>query len=67
MQFVYVLDFSLPSRHIIKVADNIDVTENIDDILGSYGLKESQCAYMISDKEIDEDYHQGVITKINKQ
>lgn len=36
MQYIYVLDYSTPSRVTIKVADNVNVSENIDDILVGY-------------------------------
>ena len=37
MQYIYVLDYSTPSRVTIKVADNVNVSENIDDILEANG------------------------------
>ena len=33
MQYIYVLDYSTPSRVTIKVANNVNVSKNIDDIL----------------------------------
>lgn len=64
MQYIYVLDYSTPSRVTIKVDDNIDVSEKIDDILRVNGLKESQCSWMISDKSLDDEEVAGVIIKI---
>ena len=64
MQYIYVLDYSTPSRITIKVNDNIDVSEKIDDILRVNGLKESQCSWLISDKSLDDEEVAGVITKI---
>ena len=64
MQYIYVLDYFNPSRVTIKVDDNIDVSEKIDDILRVNGLKESQCSWLISDKSLDDEEVAGVITKI---
>lgn len=64
MQYIYVLDYSTPSRVTIKVADDVDVSEKIDDILRVNGLKESQCSWMISDKLLEDEEIAGVITKI---
>ena len=63
MQYIYVLDYSTPSRVTIKVSDNINVSEKIDDILRVNHLKESECAWMISDKPLD-DEEVTYITKI---
>ena len=61
MQYVYVLDYSTPSRVTIKVADNVNVSENIDDILGANGLKESQCSWMVNNKPLDDKVAVGII------
>lgn len=53
MQYIYVLDYSTPSRVTIKVAgDNIE--ERIDDILKINNLKASECSWLISDKPLDD-------------
>jgi len=54
MQYIYVLDYSTPSRVTIKVADNVNVSENIDDILSVNHLKASECSWLISDKPLDD-------------
>lgn len=55
MQYIYVLDYSTPSRITIKVSDDIDVEENIDAILNVNHLRVSECSWMISDTPIDEE------------
>lgn len=55
MQYIYVLDYSTPSRITIKVSDDIDVEENIDAILNVNHLRVSECSWMISDTSIDEE------------
>lgn len=55
MQYIYVLDYSTPSRVTIKVSDDIDVEENIDAILNVNHLRVSECSWMISDTSIDEE------------
>ena len=64
MQYVYVLDYSTPSRVTIKVADNVNVSENIDDILRVNHLKASECSWLVSNKSLDDEEIAGVITKI---
>lgn len=64
MQYIYVLDYSTPSRVTIKVEDNIDVEENIDDILSANSLKDSECSWLVSDKPLDDEVSPGVITKV---
>ena len=64
MQYIYVLDYSTPSRVTIKVADNVNVSENIDDILSVNHLKSSECSWLVSNKSIDNEEVVGVITKI---
>lgn len=64
MQYIYILDYSNPSRVTIKVADDVNIEEKIDDILRVNGLKESQCSWMISDKPLEDEEIAGVITKI---
>ena len=64
MQYIYVLDYSTPSRVTIKVADNVNVSENIDDILSVNHLKSSECSWLVSNKSIDDEEVVGVITKI---
>ena len=66
MQYVYVLDYSTPSRVTIKVADNVNVSENIDDILRANGLKESQCSWLISNKVLDDEVAENVVTNVIK-
>lgn len=55
MQYIYVLDYSTPSRVTIKVADNVNVSENIDDILRTNHLKASECSWLVSDKSLDDE------------
>ena len=64
MQYIYVLDCSTPSRVTIKVADDVDVSEKIDDILSVNHLKASECSWLVSDKPLDDEVIPGVITKI---
>ena len=55
MQYIYVLDYSTPSRVTIKVADNVNVSENIDDILSVNHLKASECSWLVSDNSLDDE------------
>ena len=64
MQYVYVLDYSTPSRVTIKVDDDVDISEKIDDILSVNHLKASECSWLVSDKSLDDEVIPGVITKI---
>lgn len=64
MQYIYVLDYSTPSRVTIEVDDNIDVEEKIDDILSVNHLKASECSWLVSNKSLDDEVIPGVITKI---
>lgn len=64
MQYIYVLDYSTPSRITIKVADDVDVSEKIDDILYVNNLKASECSWLVSDKSLDDEEVAGVITKV---
>ena len=61
MQYIYVLDYSTPSRVTIKVVDNVNVSENIDDILRAKHLKENECAWMVSNKPLDDEVAVGII------
>ena len=64
MQYIYILDYSTPSRVTIKVADDVNVEEKIDDILNVNHLKANECSWLLSDKSLDDEVIQGVITKI---
>ena len=64
MQYIYVLDYSTPSRVTIKVADDVDVSEKIDDILSVNHLKASECSWLVIDKSLNDEEIEGVITKI---
>lgn len=64
MQYIYVLDYSTPSRITIKVSDDIDVSETIDYILSVNHLKASECSWIVSDHSLDDEEVEGVITKI---
>ena len=64
MHYVYVLDYSTPSRVTIKVADNVNVSENIDDILSVNNLKASECSLLVSNKPLVDEVVAGAITKI---
>ena len=64
MQYIYVLDYATPSRVTIKVADDVNVEEKIDDILNVNHLKASECSWLVSDKSLDDEEVEGVITKI---
>ena len=64
MQYIYVLDYSTPSRVTIKVADDVDVSEKIDGILSVNHLKASECSWLISDRPLDDEVILGVIVKI---
>ena len=64
MQYIYVLDYFIPSRMTIKIADDVDISEKIDDILSINHLKESECSWLVSNKPLDDEEVAGVITKI---
>ena len=64
MQYIYVLDYFIPSRITIKIADDVDISEKIDDILRVNHLKESECSWLVSNKPLDDEVIPGVITKI---
>ena len=64
MQYIYVLDYSTPSRVTIKVADDVNVEEKIDDILNVNHLKANECSWLVSDKPLDDEVSPGVITKV---
>ena len=64
MQYIYVLNYSTPSRVTIKVEDNIDVEENIDDILSANSLKASECSWLVCNKLLDDEVSPGVIRKV---
>ena len=64
MQYIYVLDYSTPSRITIKVSDDIDVSEKIDDILSVNHLKASECSWVVSNNYLYDNELAGVITKI---
>ena len=64
MQYIYVLDYFIPSRMTIKIADDVDISEKIDDILSVNHLKESECSWLVSNKPLDDEEVAGVITKI---
>lgn len=61
MQYIYVLDYSTPSRVTIKVSDAIDVAEKIDDILSINHLKASECSWLVSSKPLDDEVAVGII------
>ena len=61
MKYIYVLDYFIPSRMTIKVADDVDVSEKIDDILSVNHLKESECSWMVSDRPLDDEVAVGII------
>ena len=65
MRYIYVLDYFFPRRVTIKVADDVDVSEKIDDILSVNHLKESECSWLVSDKPLDDEVITGAITKIH--
>ena len=44
MQYIYVLDYSTPSRVTIKVDDDVDISEKIDHILSVNDRKASECS-----------------------
>lgn len=64
MQYIYVLDYFIPSRITIKIADDVDISGKIDDILSVNHLKESECSWLVSNKPLDDEEVAGVITKI---
>jgi hypothetical protein len=61
MQYIYVLDCSTPSRVTIKVSDDINVEEKIDDILSINHLKASECSWMVSNKPLYDEVAVGII------
>lgn len=64
MKYIYVLDYFIPSRMTIKVADDVNVSEKIDDILSVNNLKTSECSWLVSDKPLDDKEVTDIITKI---
>ena len=64
MQYIYVLDYSTPSRVTIKVADDVDISEKLDDILSVNHLKARECSWIERNKSLDDEEVAGVITKI---
>ena len=64
MQYIYVLDYFTPSRMTIKIADDVDISKKIDNILSVNHLKESECSWLVSNKPLDDEEVAGVITKI---
>ena len=64
MQYIYVLDYFIPSRITIKIADDVDISEKIDDILSVNNLKTSECSWLVSDKSLDDKEVTDIITKI---
>ena len=64
MKYIYILDYFIPSRITIKVADDVDISEKIDDILSVNHLKASECSWLVSDKSLDDEVIPDVITKI---
>ena len=65
MQYIYVLDYSTPSRVTIKVADDVNVEEKIDAILSVNHLRASECSWLVSNKPLDVKVITGIITKIH--
>ena len=64
MQYIYVLDHFISGRMTIKIADDVDISGKIDDILSVNHLKESECSWLVSNKPLDDEIITGVITKI---
>ena len=64
MKYIYVLDYFIPSRITIKIADDVDISGKIDDILSVNHLKESECSWLVSNKPLDDEVVAGAITKI---
>ena len=64
MQYIYILDYSTPSRVTIKVANDVNVEEKIDDILSVNHLKASECSWLVSNKPLDDEVSLSVITKV---
>lgn len=48
--YIYVFDYSVTGLYEIKL-DN-PVNNSIEDILKKYGLKASQCSWMITDRKL---------------
>ena len=55
MQYIYVLDYFIPSRITIKIADDVDISGKIDDILSVNHLKASECSWLVSDNSLDDE------------
>ena len=64
MKYIYILDYFIPSRITIKVADDVDISEKIYDILSVNNLKASECSWLVSDKPLNDEEVVGIITKI---
>ena len=64
MKYIYILDYFISSRITIKVADDVDISEKIDDILSVNNLKASECSWLVSDKPLNDEEVVGIITKI---
>ena len=61
MQYIYVLDYFIPSRITIKIADDVDISGKIDDILSVNHLKESECSWLVSNKPLDDEVAVDII------
>ena len=64
MQYIYILDYFIPSRITIKVADDVNISEKIDNILNVNNLKASECSWLVSDKSLNDEEVTDIITKI---
>lgn len=62
-EYLYVFDYCLCEINEIKLSDNASINLNdeydIEDLLGQYGLRASQCSWMFSYKQLS-------IERINK-
>lgn len=61
-KYIYVLDFCSGSIFELKLTTKEYLDKDIVDILDDYGLKENQCDWMISDKNLNIEH----LTKNNK-
>ena len=64
MQYIYVLDHFIPSRMTIKLADDVNISKKIDNILSVNHLTASECSWLVSDKSLDDEEIADILVKI---
>jgi hypothetical protein len=58
--WLYVFDYATGTIHEIKVKDETErIDVNVDEILEPYGMRESDCCYMITEQRVSITKHKG--------